>query len=122
MSNILTIDRTKWLRGEGGKSSALLRESDGRMCCLGFSCISYGVSENNILGVKTTRRAMHDFPEIMEKLPEWMKYMPDPTEDVPTIILLLMEVNDDISISDEKREKKLTEIFSRVGVKIQFIN
>ena len=39
----LKIDRRTWLRGEGASQSFLLREADGKMCCLGFACLAAGL-------------------------------------------------------------------------------
>ena len=39
----LIIDRAKWLRGEGADKSYLVRDSDQKMCCLGFYGCSLGI-------------------------------------------------------------------------------
>ena len=46
----LVIDESKWLRGEGHEHSRLLREKDGKMCCLGFLALACGFSEKEIKG------------------------------------------------------------------------
>lgn len=53
MPNItVVIDRSKWLRGEGGKNSFLRRESDGKQCCLGFAAIAMGATLEEITNKK----------------------------------------------------------------------
>ena len=42
------IDRKRWLRGEGPSLSALLRKSDGKMCCLGFKAKALGIADADI--------------------------------------------------------------------------
>lgn len=44
----VTIDRSRWLHGEGGKPSKLQRSSDGKRCCVGFVCMAYGATEAEI--------------------------------------------------------------------------
>ena len=44
----LVIDRATWLRGEGHEQSYLLRECDGKMCCLGFFALACGLHPERI--------------------------------------------------------------------------
>lgn len=56
MNNIqqFTIDYRRWIHGNSKFSeinSCLLREDDGKMCCLGFYALANGVRPDKILGV-----------------------------------------------------------------------
>lgn len=61
----VVVDRTKWIRGVGGKRSFLVvptegasnrgqpLEDIGKMCCVGFACLAKGIGFDRIVGVKT---------------------------------------------------------------------
>lgn len=53
-----TVDRSKWLHGEGAAFSQLLRPSDEKMCCLGFRAIQSGASRSDLLGLGTPRSCL----------------------------------------------------------------
>lgn len=44
----VVISRRRWLRGEGAATSMLLREDDGKMCCVGFMCKARGYTDSEI--------------------------------------------------------------------------
>jgi hypothetical protein len=48
--NTITIDRSRWLHGEGGRASSLQRATDGKRCCIGFVCLAFGAKEEDIIG------------------------------------------------------------------------
>src|ERR1700722_14195671 len=47
----VSIDRKQWIHGEGLSASSLLRERDGKRCCLGFFCQSLGIPDEEMLSV-----------------------------------------------------------------------
>lgn len=53
----LTIDRSKWWRGNGSGESRLLRP-DGTMCCLGFLGRACGYTDEQLLDVTTPAAAV----------------------------------------------------------------
>ena len=55
----LVIDRRRWLRGEGGLVSALYRDSDRKMCCLGFACLASGLRVADIRNKALPSALMH---------------------------------------------------------------
>lgn len=122
MNKTLIIDRTKWLRGEGPRSSALLRPLDRKMCCLGFRCIKAGVSEQEILDKVTPRNCLEENEDILSKLPSWMFFESEPLNGIPKIVCEMMRTNDDVNSPDRYKEEQLTELFAEVGEKIEFIN
>jgi hypothetical protein len=107
----LVIDRSKWLRGEGDKS-ALLRASDGKMCCLGFYCLAVGLTENQIRN-KGFPQYLYDNP--LEKTEG--KWLVDGGMDV----IFLTDYNDSGALPEKVREEKLTEIFATHGVTVKFV-
>lgn len=115
----LTIDRRKWGRGVEGDGKLLHRADDeidaGKMCCLGFYARVCGLTSRQIVdramptGVSATAQKL---------LPDWlllgtrMGKLPD--------VSFLAHINDDSTISDKVREKKITEIFAKHGIKVEF--
>lgn len=47
----VTIDRSRWFRGQTSAGSALQREVDGQRCCLGFCALAVGFAEKDIVNV-----------------------------------------------------------------------
>jgi hypothetical protein len=104
-----TVERATWLRGTD--QSALLIE-DGRMCCLGFLCLAYGV----------TRKAIEDvsMPEGVtaghRKLPAWLR-----DDDWDSSVHALSEINDSKDISDKTRERRLAREFAKHKLGVKFV-
>ncbi len=105
-----TVNRSSWLRGEA--NSFLLRPSDNKMCCLGFLAKKYGYSDEEIFN-KDTFKSLSN----IDKLPEEFFYG---SGNLSFIIQKLMFENDKIDISDEDREKKLTEFFKLINIDVKF--
>lgn len=129
----LIIDRNKWLRGESA-NSYLLREDDGKMCCLGFESLRRGLSEEEITNVEAPQGVGH--PEVFDGD---LIYMPSngttrfPGQPHPTQVCQeLMMVNDEeldieeMNISEsefeEERESKITELFKQIDIAVEFID
>lgn len=47
---VIALDPAIWIRGEGSVGSYLLHPENGRMCCVGIACVSYGVPPKEFLG------------------------------------------------------------------------
>ena len=113
-----TIDRKRWLRGEGSDKSFLLRPSDGKMCCLGFYALACGVSEWTITGASLPRWA-HTYPEHAQWLfgSRRSALCESPCE-------TLAAINDDMfSITTEAiREEKIVAVFAQYGVEVEFVD
>lgn len=115
----LVIDRSKWLRGEGSKSSFLLRFGDQKMCCLGFYLKACGLEDADILQTA----APHNLG-VLNKSPDWllkpakssMSY-PQPSTDCGK----LMEINDQSDIADDAKEKEIKAVFAKHDVEVEFI-
>ncbi len=100
------VDRRTWYRGKGAAGSKLLRESDGKMCCLGSVALQCGVKKEAIKNIAIPA----NIPKGKKLLPEWVvKNCSD-----------AMICNDKPSISDDKREARLKKIFKEHGDIITF--
>lgn len=106
------IDRSKWLRGEGYLASSLLRVSDQKMCCIGFVCKALGVSETDMAGVSGS----HTLGETGFKLPEWL------TTRVRGADLFRAYDANDQDMPESEREARITAIFARHDIEVEFIN
>jgi hypothetical protein len=117
----LTIDRTKWIRGEGHDRSALLRPDNRKMCCLGFDAISRGYTEEEILDIKTPHRlplAELKFPEFCYYRGLGYAYHLTRTD----LLDKIMMVNDEQEREEVGRETLLTDLFKEAGIQLEFIN
>ncbi len=113
----LEIDRSKWLRGEGGTRSVLYRESDGKMCCLGFYALALGASQKDICQVSEPQESTACVP-----WPEWALIdlpLSGPANSPETTALMTM--NDHMQLLDGDRERAIAAIFARHGVEVTFV-
>lgn len=107
-----TVDRKRWLRGEGEPRSRLLRSSDGKMCCLGFACLAAGHTEDEIRDVAT---------------PSGLAYRRDgrcllPNYNTPQMCSA-MEWNDypgQCELSEARREAIIAERLAEIGLEVTF--
>lgn len=114
----LTIDRSKWLRGEGGDASKLLRSSDGKMCCLGFYALAKGATESQIRDTNTIA-GVHGLAKLMPEMCRYEK-MASSTNDSAVAADLMWK--NDCLLTDSEREANIVSIFKEVGVEVEFIN
>lgn len=117
-----TIDRSKWLRGEGDGDSALLRPRDGKMCCLGFYLESCGLTPAQLEG--------RDAPSEVVNAPESAEWLYDSAGALrlqhkrvqSDVCMQLMDINDSESEDAEDREAFITKAFAEQGIKVTFVN
>lgn len=108
----LTINRKKWLRGEGGLESCLLRESDGKMCCVGIYLSALGVSDDSLRDSNTAYIAQARGGELPQQA-LWL-FLGEGREDADN----LYAVND--RKCEPCREAKIKELFAKHGVEVMF--
>jgi hypothetical protein len=118
------IDRAKWRCGGGwrqrGKGLTMLQNTEGYMCCLGQFCDQLGVPDLEGLYVPS------DVPEyrntqIRDVLVEDGGIGPEgPWFNETRFSDLAIGINDNRSISDQEREKELTELCIRHGHTLRF--
>lgn len=111
----LTIDRTKWLRGEGSERSYLLRTEDGKYCCLGFFSIACGLTDEQISNI-------HSPIDLTDQVndPNFEKLLEKPGNSY--FAYKLMDLNDLQTITEQGRELELTSMFAEEGIEVEFIN
>jgi hypothetical protein len=115
-----TIDRAKWFRGQGSDASALLR-ANGQRCCLGFYAQACGLTDNQIMDktapnhVGLIGKDEWDNILLTNSFPNqsWMQHSKDARD--------LIIVNDSMHVSGADREKRITEIFSKKGIEVEFV-
>lgn len=100
-----TVDESKWIHGEGSNRSCLLRESDGKMCCVGFFCLAGGASKNSI----TSRRGIEDVV-IGTPLPLFN----------PNLMRDIYQTNDQKGMRLDARKRRLGVLFTQMGHTILF--
>jgi hypothetical protein len=85
----------------------------GKMCCLGFAAIQLGgVEPGNIEGDYNPNAEMCEGTP-MEPFCQYANCF-DPGS-------IAMKVNDDSRITDEEREKKLTQLFESHDIEVEFV-
>lgn len=117
----LVIDRDTWLRGKGG---AVLLDSDGCMCCLGFLAMALGASEEHILDLA----GPSDTPDIKwppALVPLRVPSNPDDYFRVryrdSDFACELMNLNDSEETSEAKREADVAAMLLQAGIEVEFI-
>ena len=125
-----TIDRSKWLRGQGSEKSRLLRPSDGKMCCLGFYALACGLKPEEIEERDTPKNAGAPYQNC--KQAAWLfHHCLDPLSKVSKVTECsgdcydLMSANDDKAnenFTEEEREKAIVSTFAANGVTVKFID
>ena len=110
---VLVIDRQRWLRGSP-TDSFLLRESDEKMCCLGFDALAWGLKQDYIKGVGE--------PIEVEALDDGRKYIHRARRKSDAIEAAI-RINDDPNLGDTDREAHLVPVLKQLGWDdVQFIN
>ena len=123
----VTVDRSKWYRGQGSTGSMLKRASDGHMCCLGFVCLADGYTEDEITNVSSPgdiTGIVHDDGEgvVADKLvarydDDGRLYVED-----SSACNEMMSINDDNDVEDERREALLTELAKGIDIELVFVD
>lgn len=110
----LVIDRSRWLRGEGGDYSKLLRSGDNKMCCLGFYLRNLGYSDENIEDLCTPNSVL-TATTVSWLLKDGGVYNSDDSCE-------LMKVNDTKAVTPQEREDRVKELFLKNGVEVTFVD
>jgi hypothetical protein len=119
-----TIDRSEWLRGEGHEKSFLLRESDGKMCCLGIFSLACGLDPERITNVESPEMVPVEDDESVASL--WEKGNPAAgflfnCAGASNLCSRLMETNDEVNTVEGDREEEITKLFAQGGVEVEFV-
>jgi hypothetical protein len=111
----LVIDRQKWLKGESPDQSKLLRESDRKMCCLGFYLLSCGKVEAELLDIGEPM----NLPEIPEEA-QWL--LKEDARCNSSTCIHLMQINDSKYTTEQQRELGIRDLFRSQNIEVTFIN
>lgn len=106
----VVVKRSKWLRGETF-NSFLFRESDGKMCCLGFLGEACGLSPDDM----KNRVTPNDLSTLSRKKFYNKFFLVD-----YDLRCDIFDTNDIGTIPDSIREKKLIKLFNCLGIKLSF--
>ena len=119
------IDERRWLHGEKDTPSyeGVLRNKEGKMCCLGFFAQSCGVKPKDMVEIgmpdalesKLPRKLLQFAFEIDKCSDEVELYLKNPVE-------YLSDANDDEGYTLVQRKRKITSLFKKLGVEVTFVN
>jgi hypothetical protein len=124
-----TIKRSKWLRGEDcwmrGEEdenvSVLLRPSDGKQCCMGQVASQCGVPDEELKLVPTYDELLCDHDFNGQLLSPFVKEDEGFTNEVDWLSQCY-STNDDPGMTDEDRERILTDRFAAHGHTLTFVD
>jgi len=113
--------RPGWVRGNGMDSSLLGR--DGKKCCLGFLAIACGHTDEEIFDTASPFELFNKDKRFL--MPGCLVDDGNGNEEGvitcdSSTCLNIMEINDDVSISEVEREELLTKGFELIGIKVTF--
>lgn len=103
--------------------SELLRE-DGQMCCLGQISKQCGLKPKDLRNVASPMSLDQKPAEKLRKVLPWLLKVEKVDAELTNthVCGVAMEVNDRENLSDAKREARLTAIFAKRGIELEFIN
>jgi hypothetical protein len=112
----LTIDRDKWLRGEGSDNSALIRSADGKMCCLGFLGVACKIPKRALTSVPSPICVHSKF----QNRKVW-KHLFDADENVNNSLCQQLIVANDSAHNKATKETRIATLFRKIGVEVEFV-
>lgn len=113
----ITVKRSEWLRGKRFGESYLLRE-DGKKCCIGFLCLQAGLPEDDILYVDMIANLEEKFSQLQGFTIE-TSY---PENEEKGWIHKAYQVNDDVDLTEQVREKALNDLAKSDGHEFIFVD
>lgn len=126
----LVIDRKQWRRGETSVEQKLndptsLLCKDGTKCCLGFYALQCGFTPEQIKGLGEPIEVYIDYNEVTKDWEKLVRFIEDEefgTMDTSGTMLTsaAIDINDDILLSEEDREARLTAVFAKEGIEVEF--
>lgn len=124
----ITIELSNWRRGgdlqnqEEWGTICLLNEKD-KLCCLGFISEQLGVPRNALYEIGEPSDIDSQWAD---KIPQLLEISNDDDGFEPTIYTTLttteaIDINDDENSTDMDKIAKLTELFAKVGIELEFV-
>lgn len=111
------INRKVWLRGEGSLSSRLLRSRDGKRCCLGIALGDAGVPDEALCEMRAPGEVVMQGTSLPDKF-RWL--IDDKFLWHSETTTLLMSANDYEGYTEQEREQRVSELFAKEGVEVEF--
>ncbi len=129
----LIIDRARWRTGgdnipNTGIGKTRLLNEEGYMCCLGFACEQSGVPKDVILDKASPSCISEESEEFTHEYDEALLNSRLLSQNVKGFFInsdlseTAMNINDSISLTIERREFEIEELFGGYGIKVEFIN
>lgn len=124
----VSINRNKWLRGKEAKNkSAMLKEDNGKMCCLGFYAKACGISEKLMSNKMSPGEVTDRLNETNKRWDTWLLQGASGSEKMnlksdSAEAIKLMRINDDHKTTDAQKEEAIKKIFNKHGVSVYFYN
>jgi hypothetical protein len=121
----VVVKRSEWLRGEGAAMSSLYRARDGKRCCIGFACRQMlGVTDEQMsdteiiggIGVPGMSRGLVE-RGVLPEAPPWARARVE-----PLALRAAYAANDEFSLPDAERERRITEWGANHGITFQFVD
>ena len=117
------IKRSEWLRGGG---NSVLLDGAGKKCCVGFACLTAGLTEDKIRhsvrvdDLAAINYSGDDLPSIAGLARPVQAGTSDWFYVEKGITNKLYEINDDISMVESDREKVITNLGRLAGIEFSF--
>jgi hypothetical protein len=129
----VVVDRTKWLRGQGGVVSYLLAPPpsqvaipphlEGKMCCLGFACKVLDYTDDDIRGFKTLGDPHDVEPEHLRGAAGRLAARVGMKSHlIDSALSSLYATNDSRELKDAAREAELIRLGAKINIEFTFIN
>lgn len=133
----LIIDRARWRTGGHetlgdsvitGIGQTRLLNKEGYMCCLGFACEQSGVPKDALLNKASPSCISEESEEFTHGYDKALLNSKLLSQNVEGFFRnsdlsdSAMNINDSISLTIEKREFEIKELFSKNGIEVEFIN
>jgi len=116
-----TVERSRWLRG--GKDSCLLSREKNKMCCLGFVCKHLGMSDEDIELAQMPSSLKLTLRKKLEGiLLRKVAYFGSNWHIDTRWAQEAAEINDNMDIQDDLRERSLTDLFGVNGHELIFVD
>lgn len=114
-----TVNRAKWRCGTNGKNrkgegSVKLLNYQGYMCCLGFCSLQLGLNPKDIIDIPFPYQINH--PNLLGILNE-VRFGDLMYTDLSA---KAVQINDNLALTPEEREKRLSELFAEHGHEMVF--
>lgn len=98
----------------------MLRNYQGKQCCLGFDAIARGATPRQILLASSPSTLCAYTPSLKRNLRGLIVKDLAFQARNSMVCIILMQTNDDDAITDAKREKKLKKLGKKAGIKFVF--